>query len=313
MSRSERTRAARIRAQATGQSYQQTLESPDGEPTSAQKELEGAFFQRLESLWYSPAPDEVFTSGIISVEPGRESLTVHLGRDTDLSQLRERLFPAIIDDPTAVELDDAEVVGVPGLRMRAHRAGTSLYRPGIAAEIVLARVRPGDLGHGTPDDAPGFLNTADPSAWTREEMLFVQKFPQTAGLDIESVVLRRLGIIRAAGAWSVHSWRSLGRIDVAVEVDIDDEVTPELAERVRDGLVSKHLTPQLVLDRYEAPREQAGATIVLSAPSTGQSVRLHLVRQSRPVHTAWADLAKSNDWPPQVTAWVHAQSHRSGE
>lgn len=295
MSQSERTRAARIRAHATGRSYQQTLESPDAEPTSAQKELEGAFFQRLESLWYSPASDKVLTSGIISVEPGRESLTVHLGRDTDLGKLRERLFPTIIDDPTAVELHDAEVVGVPGLRIRVHKVGTSLYRPGIAAEIVLARVRPVDLEHGTNDEAPGFLGAAHPTAWTREEMRFVQKFPRLAGLDIESAVLRRMGIIRAAGAWSIQSWRSLGRIDVAVEVDFEDEVTPELAERVRDELVSKYLTPQLVLDRYEAPREQAGATIVLSVPSTGQSVRLHLVRQSRPVHTAWSDLANGND------------------
>ncbi|TFB53634.1 hypothetical protein [Cryobacterium tagatosivorans] len=275
MSQSERSRAARIRAKATGRNYQKALETVDGEPTSAQRDFEGAFLNRLGFLWYSPSPVKLSTSGIIGVEPLHESLTVHFGEDTDLDDLRDCLLPVLVDDPTAQQPHDVEVTGLPGLRTRAHEAGTSLYRPGIAAEIVLAGIHPGHLEH----DTHGVFRYAGrerPHAWTHEETRFVRTYPGAAGLHIESVILRRMGILRAAGARSARSWRSHGATDVVVELDFEEELNREQAEHLRDDFMSKYLEPHLVLDRYEAPRKHARASIEISTPHTGQSVELRL-------------------------------------
>ena len=290
MSQSERSRAARIRAKATGQSYQKTLESADGEPTSAQQELEGLFLRHLGSPWSTPASEDESASGIVRLEPRYEGLTVHFGRDTNLGDLSERLLPVLENESTPDAPDDGEVWGVPGLRKRAHEAGTSLFRPGIAAEIVLAGILPEDL---VPVDHRDPRSGERPTGWTLQETRFTEKYPLYTGLDIESVMLRRLGIIRAARPWGVHTWRGPWPTDMVIELAFDANITREQAQHLKDDLTSKYLVPQLVVNRFEAPRGPSGSSFFdLSIPSTGHSVQVRLLHSPRPAQRRRDNLVK---------------------
>ncbi|SDS55279.1 hypothetical protein [Microterricola viridarii] len=288
MSQTERTRAVRIRAKATGQSYQVALESPYVEPTSAQRELESLFLRTLGTLWYEPAPEQESSSGIVSVEPRHSSLTVHLGRDTRLGDVGELILPKFVDESTPEPPSDVEIYGIPGLRMSAHPAGTRLYRPGISAELILARVRPSDLDI-APRDHTFYLGDIHPDSWSRQELDFEKRYPLSLGLDIESEMLRRLGIFRAAGAWSAHTWRTAWPSSHAIEIAFEQKVTKEQAEFLRTELMSKHLTPQLTLDRFEAPRGDSGrAYFELSMPDSGHSVEVRLEHHPRPSRDSWS-------------------------
>lgn len=274
MPQSERSRAARIRARATGLKYQTALKLAADEPTPAQRELEGSFLHQLRVLWSAPTPRQALTSGIIGVLPRRESLTIRMGRDTDFGNLRECILPSFDVQAGTELLEYGDIRGVPGLRARTHPKGTSLYRPGVDAEIVLAGVdvREFELTsvHGVTWPGARLSNS-----WSNEEVHFVKNYPAGAGLDIESVMLRRIGIIRAAEPRSVDTWRAWPGT-IVIELSFHDKLTREQFDQVRADLSSNYLVPQLVPGPVRAPDTGTGGSIDFNLPHTGQSVQVRL-------------------------------------
>ncbi|WP_415853609.1 hypothetical protein [Sinomonas sp. G460-2] len=277
MPQSARTRPARIRAKATGQRYQRVLQGPDEQAKPGQRELEGAFFSQLRTLRFTPRGSDPSAYGIVRVEPRDERLTIHFGPGTDITDVRDRILPVIEDCANP----DTEMHGLPGLRVRRHKAGTSLYRPGIAGEIVIAGVRPQELEPVSAELA-SWAGRNEPAAWTREERLYAKRHaPTMAGLDIESAILRRIGLLTATGAYSIESWRSHPSPRIVVELAFD-RLAPEQAESLRDEMTSTHLAPHLQLDDYRAPRiENGGGSILLSLPDAGQTAEVRLMIRPR--------------------------------
>ncbi len=160
--------------------------------------------------------------------------------------------------------------------MRPHKAGTRLYRPGQPVEIVVAGVSPAELEPARSGPAR-WAGRAVPDGWTRHERFKAKMDAKwIAGLDIESAILRRIGLLTSTGAYSIESWRSPHSRRIVVELLLEDLI-PEQAQSVRDEMTSMHLAPRLHLDNYRPLRTEEGeATIELSLPHTGETAQVRL-------------------------------------
>jgi hypothetical protein len=135
------TARARLRAQLTGETYQQAREfvvGPDGIPAAShreQLELEAAVFAELDDLYAGEGhPLDGGVYGINRVQPTRQGIVLTL-----LPGAWECVLAWLLPEPDEDLEEGLFVSGVPGLRARAvppHRV--ELYRPGTTASIVLA-------------------------------------------------------------------------------------------------------------------------------------------------------------------------------
>ncbi len=134
------------RRRSTGESHQAlcTLLTGAGRPLSIpaarhteQARLEAAIFQRVCAMGgLSEHP-----LGIVRVRPQADRLTLHLVDEPSvISHWIDFLYPKVSghagDDPRD------RVAGVPGLRSAREAGGIRLYRPGMAAAILLSGFNP---------------------------------------------------------------------------------------------------------------------------------------------------------------------------
>lgn len=229
-------RLARLRARATGESYQIALRAIErttadepvvAAPVPEQEQLEGWIVERLHNLsWYSSRPGSSDFS-IQRITPGFDQLIIELEEGSSIREFVGHVMPVV---PPAAD----ELVGVPGLRARPHLAGVSLYRPGLQGEVIVRGTTADqweaihEASYHGPDGMDGCAARISPLKWTRAEREFDPWRRDQLGDPVlqreaedhilRSALLRRIGLFNRLRPASISTWRSIDRKGIVVEV-----------------------------------------------------------------------------------------------
>ncbi|MBF4625814.1 hypothetical protein [Clavibacter sp. VKM Ac-2872] len=222
------------------------------EPTPEQERLEGLVFDGFRSISYGPTPGTV-TQSIACVEPARRSLTIHPGPGFELGDLVGGVTPLIEDGMF--------VSGVAGARLAWHPRGAVIHRPGIDAAVIFAGVPLLSWLKAARTDDPA-LRFATMDAIGRHER---ERWDGEGRWSsrYSSVVLRRLGMLDALDATSVHmyGWHR-GRMVEVIQPRAEPEMREQMiADLERSGLHlsrSRDLGGHSALLDFATPDERDG-------------------------------------------------------
>jgi hypothetical protein len=257
-------RLARLRAHATGESYQIALRAIErttadepvvAAPVPEQEQLEGWIVERLHNLsWYSSRPGSSHFS-IQRITPGSDQLIIELDEGSSIREFVGHVMPVV---PPAAD----ELVGVPGLRARPHLGGVSLYRPGLQGEVIVRGTTADqweaihEASYHGPDGMDGCAARVSPLKWTRAERdfdpwrrdQFGDPVLQREAEDhiLRSALLRRIGLFNRLRPASISTWRSIDRKGIVVEVFQPDCTALDRDEFIR-ALTSPRFFPHLEL------------------------------------------------------------------
>jgi hypothetical protein len=235
---------------------------PDASPD--QRWLETQFLWALYSLKYvgvdlnREAGYELFR-----VEPHADHLFVKFHRGWDLSDVAARILPS-------ADERDGYVGGIPGLRFRPHRRGTSLHIPGLDALIVLDKVSEkvwqSAISNAVSDvDTRLLLWSQSPDRVTDAEADRLNEMPSPEALDDSaSILLRRIRTLETLKPLMVSVWPAR-RHALHVEVWVLGHDT-ELADGLIATMTDSRLTPRLQFVKRD------GTWLEFESPSRGRIV-----------------------------------------
>ncbi|MFC4394708.1 hypothetical protein [Arthrobacter sedimenti] len=241
----------RLAMRATGQTYQQALRLHTDRgfpvvcaPTPAQEELEGEVLSKIGDLLKRPIGGAVQLFEFGKIEPAPNSLMLGPVASALLPKLALDLMP-VLESPHV----SAELYGVPGLRVRPHPVGLSLFRHELDAEIILkgTSAREWELGHQSgllEEHRLGIcLAARHPASWTSIEMEHHKNgLPEDPVW--QSALLRRIGLISELRPRVVSTYWSHGQ-GVVVEVQQQRNDATATEHFIRD-FTSPLLSPEVV-------------------------------------------------------------------
>lgn len=300
MPASTTSRLARLRSHATGESHQkshraiQTIPPTTpilSEPLSTQEQLEGAIFDKMHTLRFIPRQgDGPFFQpfGIRSVAPSSDQLVIELEPGSVYKEFAMSIMPAVEqveDEP------HPEVHGVPGLRRRTHELGLSLFRPGLAGQIIITGVSVGEweAAHAaqyavphTPEVCPA---TSHPVHWTQTEQDHASSMAtRFGGLAVQhghddhilqSAMLRRIGLLNRLGSRSTSTWRKAGESGIVVEL-FQDEYDFDSHDSFIEEMTSSRMSPQLTCADRRVSRNDRYRIIQFTTPRSEGSLEIRL-------------------------------------
>ncbi|MDQ0118469.1 hypothetical protein J2T22_001647 [Pseudarthrobacter defluvii] len=244
-------KTTRLVARATGQSYVQALRLHTAQgfpivcaPTPLQEELEGAVLSKIGDLFPSTTDGSNHLFDLGKVAPTSNSLILGPVASALLPGLAVNLMP-VLESPK----ESAELHGIPGLRVRPHPLGLSLFRHDLDAEIIIrgTTATEWELGHQSGLVEHHRLGTClaarYPETWMRLEMdRYMNGLPEDPVW--QSVLLRRIGLIAELSPRSVSSYWSHGQ-GVVVEVQQPRSDAAVVEQFIRD-FTSPRLSPEVV-------------------------------------------------------------------
>lgn len=233
-------KTTRLVACATGQTYLQALRLHTANgfpivsaPTPPQEELEGALLSRIGDLFPNAMDGSDHLFGFGRVLPTPNSLILGPVASALPPKLSLDLMPVLDSSRVSPQL-----YGVPGLRVRPHPLGLSLFRPELDAEIIITgtTAQEWELDHRSGLAEEHRLGTClaarYPASWTSLELEhYKDGLPEDPVW--QSALLRRIGLISALRPRVVSTYWSHGQ-GVVVEVQQPRLDAPALDQFIRD-------------------------------------------------------------------------------
>lgn len=300
MPASTTSRLARLRAHATGESYQkahQAIRSVPpanpilAEPSPLQEQLEGAIFDKMATLRFIARQRDGYhfqPFGLRCVVPSPDQLIIELETWSVYKEFVLNIMPGIeqVEDGS-----NPEIHGIPGLRRRSHNLGLSLFRPGLAAEVVIAGlgVAEWEAAHAsgfsvphTPGICPA---TSHPDEWTPTEQnyasAFLTRFGELAVRHeqddhiLQSAMLRRIGLLNRLDSRSTSTWRKIRKPGIVVEL-FQDDFSLESHDRFIEEMTSPRMSPKLSCVYRRVSRNDQHRVIEFTTPRSEGSLEIRL-------------------------------------
>ena len=300
MPASATSRLARLRAHATGEGHQKAYQAIESvppaspivpEPSPAQEQLEGAIFGKMYALRFIPHHRRDASGfrpfGIRSIVPSSDKLVIELETWSGYDEFVSNIMPGIeqVEDGSTPEIH-----GVPGLRFRSHDLGLSLFRPGLAGEVVVAGVTVDEWeaahASGFSDQhAPGCPATSHPAQWTQAEKNHAPSMLAQFGAlavkherddhILQSAMLRRIGLLNRLGSRSTTTWRKAGEPGIVIEV-FQNEYDIESYDSFIGEMTSPRMSPQLTCVYRRASPNEGYRVIEFTSSSSQGSLQIRL-------------------------------------
>lgn len=299
---SKTSRLARLRARATGESHSAAAQAlqpfsatdPLGlEPTPAQEQLEGEILEKMNGLRITTVPSgfpgQPF--GIHRVIPAPNQLFVELERESGFDEFVLNVMPVI----NTADDSDHGVHGVPGLRVRPHDKGLSLFRPGLDGEVILAGIstRKWEAAHEAAFDSPHkdirCAATSNPTEWTNAERgvdawisgRFGVRALQRDREDniLRSALFRRIGFLNSLNLRSANTW-AIGGGGVAAELFRTEHQTGS-----HDPLIDD-MTSRLFSPAFTCVSRISGRPLLFTTPRSRGVLEIRIVNGGKPAERA---------------------------
>lgn len=281
------TRRARLLSRATGTplaaaTYLARVDEPLlRTPTTAQRTLEGEFFDEVRDLHYcsdAPPPRSSLAQRVVieRIVPRMNRLDLMLSPETLLAKWITPAVPYLDEDGV--------LGGVPGLRMQILGPDrVSLTRIGERAEIVLVGAATDGLAayisaeHDSATEVlltPGVLHTAEV-----EEIH--GRPPHTRALHHDSVsaLVRRFGFLSRFRPWGSDCWAWMGA-GTAVEV-FGEELDGGLIDSFIEDMTSPWVEPRLRLQLRDGD-DRTACHLFFGSDRARDFLQVRLRRSARP-------------------------------